>query len=300
MPNLFSWPPPKRKIKIITVVPVSILLVEQTLYEKTLLIGWLARALAMFRVDEVILFRDSESSYEDLEVMNDILNYLLIPPYIRKHVISRKDTLRYVGLLPPLNISTHPLLGDDIELLPIREGVVLDIRGFLAKVYVGLRDYVVAEIPRDFSSGIRVGSRVFIKITKKKPLRGVIVDAESLPWYIGYKVVVADNIEKIMNILRDPNVVGVLTTKSGNDTYSVVKEVIEKGVRTLILLFGNHKKDFNELIGHEYSTLFNDLVKFKINTIPFQGVRSVRTVEAIYSTLAVVNELLYMLETYKH
>jgi len=300
MPNLFSWPPPKRKIKIITVVPVSILLVEQTLYEKTLLIGWLARALAMFRVDEVILFRDSESSYEDLEVMNDILNYLLIPPYIRKHVIGRKDTLRYVGLLPPLNISTHPLLSDDIELLPIREGVILDIRGFLAKVYVGLRDYVVAEIPRDFSSGIRVGSRVFIKITKKKPLRGVIVNAESLPWYIGYKVVVADNIEKIMNILRDPNVAGILTTKSGNDAYSVVKEVIEKGVRTLILLFGNHKKDFNELIGHEYSTLFNDLVKFKINTIPFQGVRSVRTVEAIYSTLAVVNELLYMLETYKH
>ena len=300
MSNLFSWPPPKRKIKIITVVPVSILLVEQTLYEKTLLIGWLARALAMFRVDEVILFRDSESSYEDLEVMNDILNYLLIPPYIRKYVVGRKDTLRYVGLLPPLNISTHPLLSDNIELLPIREGVVLDVRGFLAKVYVGLRDYVVAEIPRDFSNGIRVGSRVLIKITKKKPLRGVIVDAERSPWYIGYKVVVADNIEKIINILRDPNVVGVLTTKSGNDTYSVVKEVIEKGVRTLILLFGNHKKDFNELIGHEYSTLFNDLVKFKINTIPFQGVRSVRTVEAIYSTLAVVNELLYMLETYKH
>jgi predicted SPOUT superfamily RNA methylase MTH1 len=300
MSNLFSWPPPKRKIKIITVVPVSILLVEQTLYEKTLLIGWLARALAMFRVDEVILFRDSESSYEDLEVMNDILNYLLIPPYIRKYVVGRKDTLRYVGLLPPLNISTHPLLSDDIELLPIREGVVLDVRGFLAKVYVGLRDYVVAEIPRDFSNGIRVGSRVLIKITKKKPLRGVIVDAESSPWYIGYKVVVADNIEKIINILRDPNVVGILTTKSGNDTYSVVKEVIGKDVRTLILLFGNHKKDFNELIGHEYSTLFNDLVKFKINTIPFQGVRSVRTVEAIYSTLAVVNELLYMLETYKH
>ncbi|MEM4034272.1 MAG: putative RNA uridine N3 methyltransferase, partial [Sulfolobales archaeon] len=202
--------------------------------------------------------------------------------------------------LPPLNISTHPLVSDDIELLPIREGVVLDVRGFLAKVYVGLRDYVVAEIPRDFSNGIRVGSRVLIKITKKKPLRGVIVDAESSPWYIGYKVVVADNVEKIINILRDPNVVGILTTKSGNDTYSVVKEVIGKDVRTLILLFGNHKKDFNELIGHEYSTLFNDLVKFKINTIPFQGVRSVRTVEAIYSTLAVVNELLYMLETYKH
>jgi len=300
MSNLFSWPPPKRKIKIITVIPVSILLVEQTLYEKTLLIGWLARALAMFRVDEVLVFRDSESSYEDLEVMTDILNYLLVPPYIRKYVVGKKDTLRYVGVLPPLNISTHPLLDDDVELLPIREGVVLDVRGLLAKVHVGLRDYVIVEIPRGFINDVRIGSRVLIRITKKKPLRGVIVDAESLPWYVGYKVVVVESIEKIINILRSPNVVGVLTTKSGDDAYGVVKEVIEGGVSTLMLLFGNHKKDFNELVGHEYSTLLDDLIKFKINTIPFQGVRSVRTVEAIYSTLAVVNELLHVLGQHKH
>ena len=60
--TLFLWPPPKRKIQLKVVIPASILSVEHTLYEKTLITGFLARALAIFRVSEIAVFKDYESS----------------------------------------------------------------------------------------------------------------------------------------------------------------------------------------------------------------------------------------------
>lgn len=297
MSKLFVWPPPKRKVGLTVVIPASILAVEQSLYEKTIILGFLARALAIFRVDEVVIFVDSECRGEDVEVIKDVMNYMLTPPYIKKKLICRKETLRYAGVLPPLNIPTHPTSDEGLGVVPIREGVVVKVRGRYVKVDVGLKEDVVAEVPKDVTDKVevRVGAKVLVKIVEKAPLKGTIVTERDVPWYLGFKVTTVYEVDNIIKMLGDPEVLGVMTSKYGDDV-SKLLSMYSKGLKTIILMFGNYRKDFNELVGSEASHILGNVVKVSINTIPYQGVRSVRTVEAVYATLALINALTYPLE----
>lgn len=297
MSKLFVWPPPKRKVGLTVVVPASILTVEQSLYEKTIILGFLARALAIFRVDELVIFVDSECRDGDVEVVKDVMNYMLTPPYIRKKLICRKETLRYAGVLPPLNIPTHPTSDEGLEVVPVREGVVINVRGRYVKVDVGLKEDVVAEVPKDIANEVkpRVGAKVLVKIVEKDPLKGIIITERNVPWYLGFKVTTIYEVDNIIKMLTGPEVLGVMTSKYG-DEVSKLLSMYSKGLKTIILMFGNYRKDFNELVGVEVSHILSNVMKVSINTIPFQGVRSVRTVEAVYATLALINALTYPLE----
>ncbi|MEM0504948.1 MAG: putative RNA uridine N3 methyltransferase [Sulfolobales archaeon] len=297
MSKLFVWPPPKRKVGLTVVVPASILAVEQSLYEKTIILGFLARALAIFRVDRVVIFVDSECKDEDVEVMRDVMNYMLTPPYIRKRLICRKETLRYAGILPPLNIPTHPTSNEGLEVVPVREGVVVKVRGRYVKVDIGLKEDVSAEVPRDIADKVkpRVGAKVLVKVVEKNPLKGIIITEDDVPWYLGFKVTTVYEVDNIIKMLADPEALVVMTTKYGDDV-SKLLSMYGEGLKTIIVLFGNYRKDFNELLGENFSRILSNVVKVSINTIPFQGVRSVRTVEAVYATLALINALTHPLE----
>ncbi len=297
MQNLFVWPPPKRRIKLTVVIPCSILAVEHSLYEKTIISGFLARALAIFRVDDVVIFVDNDCNEGDADIIADIMNYMLTPPYMRKKLVGKVRTLKYAGMLPPLNIPTHPASDEGLDLMPVREGVICGVRGRYAKVDVGLKDCVVVEIPKCKAEemGLGVGRRVLVKVVGKEPLKGVLVSEHDVPWYLGFKVSVTSRMSAIIRMLSNPKVVGVMTTKHGGSA-SKILELCGGGVEGLILLFGNYRKDFDELVeGGTLHTLRN-IVKVSVNAIPLQGVRSVRTVEAVYATLAVINELLHDVE----
>ncbi|MEM1982140.1 MAG: putative RNA uridine N3 methyltransferase [Sulfolobales archaeon] len=294
MEGLYVWPPPKRKVGISVVIPCSILAVEQSLYEKTILLGFLARALAIFRVDEILVYVDEECKDNNVNIITDVMEYLLTPPYLRKKTISKKETLRYVGVLPPLNISTHPSSDEGLDILPFREGVLLKVRGRYAKVDVGLGENLIAEIPVDLIKEVdlRVGSKVYVKVLRKKPLKGVLVTEREVPYYLGFKASIIKSIDPIIERLEDPMVLGVLTTKRGDDISKLVNE-LGNNFKDILLMFGNYRKDFDELVNSDESTTLNKLVRVRINTIPIQGVRSVRTVEALYATLALINEFIY-------
>lgn len=294
--HIFIWPPPKRRVELIIVIPCSILAVEQSLYEKTIILGFLARALAIFRVSEVLIFVDDDCREEDLNIIIDVMNYMLTPPYMRKKVISRRETLRYAGVLPPLNIPTHPSSDEGPSILPIREGIIVGVRGRYAKVDVGLRDNVVAEVPDDviWEVKLRVGSKVFVKIVEEEPLRGIVIAERDIPWYLGFKVKVIYDVNSIIKMLEEPGVLGVMTTKYGDDVSKLLS--CGKDVRRIVIFFGNYRKDFNELVSKDVSNILSSIIKVSINTIPLQGVRTVRTVEAVYATLALINELMYHTE----
>lgn len=293
MSNLHIWPPPKRRTALSVVIPCSVLTVEQSLYEKTMLLGSLARALAIFRVDEALIFVDDECRESDLEIMSDVIEYLLTPPYLRRKVIGRKETLRYAGALPPLNIPTHPASGEGFEVLPFREGVILKVRGRKAKVDVGLGESVIAEIPDGLLNevNLRVGGRVYVKIITEVPLRGVLVSESDIPYYLGFRSSMAHSAGMIIERLKAPGVLGVLTTKYGGDASRLLSE-LKDDVKEITIMFGNHRKDFNELLDEAASRDLSDVVKIRINTIPLQGVRSVRTLEALYATLALINSFI--------
>lgn len=130
----------------------------QSVDQKTILAGSLARALAVFCVDEVIIFDDyhydgiSSDNNNDTEYpspitkpdhllsgtptlskgftafsdpshfLAHILSYLETPPYLRKHIFPMHPNLRAAGLLPSLDMPHHLRAN---ELCKFREGIVV-------------------------------------------------------------------------------------------------------------------------------------------------------------------------------
>ena len=126
--------------------------------QKTLLAGIIARALAVFCVDEVVVFDDDENSPHDeyhgqrdfyespidktsnelngndscakrytaysdpSHFLAHILSYLETPPYLRKHLFPMHPNLRGAGLLPSLDMPHHLRANERCE---YREGIVV-------------------------------------------------------------------------------------------------------------------------------------------------------------------------------
>ncbi|XP_042020819.1 putative methyltransferase C9orf114 isoform X1 [Salvia splendens] len=115
-------PSPTETPTITVALPGSIINNTQSLELATRLAGQVARAAAIFRIDEVVVF-DSKNTSEDISIdiigddsgENDsgaaflmrILRYLETPQYLRKSLFPMHSSLRVVGLLPPLDAPHH-------------------------------------------------------------------------------------------------------------------------------------------------------------------------------------------------
>ncbi|PWY79458.1 DUF171-domain-containing protein [Aspergillus sclerotioniger CBS 115572] len=139
-------------------IPGSIIANAHSIEQKTLLAGIVARALAVFCVDEVIIIDDDENGapydffgHEDYynsrttrtseqvdgtvsssngctaysdpsHFLAHVLSYLETPPYLRKHLFPIHPNLRTAGLLPSLDMPHHLRVN---EWCDFREGIVV-------------------------------------------------------------------------------------------------------------------------------------------------------------------------------
>ena len=115
---------------------------------QALLAGHIARALAVFCVDEVVIFDDGQFRAKDESFSNGtndedrtqklktytgytdpnyflahILSYLECPPYLRKPLFPRHPDLQHAGMLPSLDMPHHL---KKTEWCQYREGVTKD------------------------------------------------------------------------------------------------------------------------------------------------------------------------------
>jgi methyltransferase len=106
--------------------------------QRTTIVGRIARALAVFSVDEVIIFDDSPVAQrppgeenpetytgetDPAHFMHHILTYLETPPFMRKTLFPLHPNLKSQGLLPSLDMPHHP---HKDEWLPYREGMTIE------------------------------------------------------------------------------------------------------------------------------------------------------------------------------
>eukprot|EP01138_Halocafeteria_seosinensis_P000650 gb/GECG01000666.1/.p1 GENE.gb/GECG01000666.1/~~gb/GECG01000666.1/.p1 ORF type:complete len:410 (+),score=49.29 gb/GECG01000666.1/:1-1230(+) len=118
-------------------VPGSIVANAQSQELRTYLVGQIARAAAIFQVDEIVVFDDgtqltSGSSVkpkrgggkdDSVAFMARLLQYIETPQYLRRSLFPMHPDLKFAGLLNPL-AAPHHLRQD--EWCRYREGVVLD------------------------------------------------------------------------------------------------------------------------------------------------------------------------------
>lgn len=106
--------------------------------QRTTNVGRVARALAIFSVDEVVIYDDTPveqrmanadpdaytGDTDPAHFMEHILTYLETPPFMRKLLFPLHPNLRSQGLLPSLDMPHHP---HKDEWLPYREGMTLEL-----------------------------------------------------------------------------------------------------------------------------------------------------------------------------
>ncbi len=259
--------------------------------EKTLKIGLIARAAAVFCVDEIILFPDFQgvSQRREMSQIATILSYIETPQYLKKRLFKIRPELRYAGILPPLRTPHHPLSNrvKDLVVGEYREGVVVSSKADGSLVDIGLERPILSP-----STQIPLDTRITIRITEiGEDPKAVLAKREEIQTYWGYQVTVLK--EKLGHFLNKHRFdLVIATSRHGNKIIDLMDELStrSKKSRNILLAFGAPNQGLHEIISHEQLQL-SEVTDFIINFIPSQGTETVRTEEALYSSLAILNLL---------
>jgi predicted SPOUT superfamily RNA methylase MTH1 len=263
-------------------IPSSTTMESADLRIRTLKVGLIARAAAVFMVDRIIIYRDEE--FDDSRFISRVLQYAETPQYLKKKLFPRMRELRYVGILPPLRTAHHPTSSkaSTLKVGEFRVGLVVDQVGSdnSARVDIG----VECPVPLHTTMKPKAGQRLNVRIFSLKPLAAEPVDRSEIPHYWGYRTEVVPNLEKH---LRSTDDLVVVTSKKGQiATPDLLREIVSKskGSCGLAVVFGSPARGVDAFLSNEIM----DRCRV-INTIPYQGTETVRVEEAMFSTLAQLN-----------
>ncbi len=269
-------------------IPASVIADTPHLREKTAKIGSIARAAAIFRVDEIIVYADNpkENQSRGIDLIAELLSYIETPQYLRKRVFKIKPELQYAGILPPLRTPHHPLTGKITDLLvgSYREGITISRTREGTLVDIGSEHYAIlrGEPP--------INKRVTVKITRvTERIEVQEVPRNSIPDYWGYTVTIDET--QLAKIAQSRNFdLTIATSKFATRFQDAEQSLAAKWAKAdrILLLFGSPTRGLFEIAKDEGSNL-NDLADFVLNTVPNQGTETVRTEEALLSTLAIFN-----------
>lgn len=280
---------PNRQISI--AVPASFVSDIPHLREKTVKIGSLARAAAIFCIDEIIIFPDllSVNQGRDTNLIATILSYVETPQYLRKRLFKIKPELLYAGILPPLRTPHHPL-SDKIEALKIgeyREGVASSFIKNGSLVDIGVERPIL--VP---NMKLLLGKRVTVRITElgENP-KAVLANRNEIQLYWGYRITIS-NVSFGQLVKNHAFDLVIATSKHGIPFTRVRDKLAEhwKKSRFILVAFGAPTQGLYEIVAHEHLKL-DEVAHFSVNMIPSQGTETVRTEEAVFASLAILNLL---------
>jgi hypothetical protein len=275
-------------------IPASVVSDTPHLREKTAKLGTIARASSIFGVHEIILYLDDpkQDQEADMKFCSEILRYIETPQYLRKRMFKLSPTLRFTGILPPLQAPHHnvPHTISEVNVGDVREGVVVSRSGQNMIVDAGLEETILT--PGTYRAGERVTLRL---ISVGRKLRGeletsktsISQGSETRPYW-GYKVTRTLSLGKLLQE-RD------FSLKIGTSRYgSQITEIwpsLKAGLKraeTVLVVFGSPKSGLREILQHEKLDP-RYVFDYFVNTIPNQQTATVRTEEAIPVSLSILN-----------
>jgi predicted SPOUT superfamily RNA methylase MTH1 len=134
-------------------------------------------------------------------------------------------------------------------------------------------------------------SRVTTKITgvNKGVLEISLTKREEINIYWGYGVSVS-NLTLGRLIQRGRYDLVIMTSRHGQPINKVLEEVETRWrtARSVVVAFGSPREGLRDILRRE-QTRMRDVADVVVNTIPQQGTETVRTEEAVYATLAILN-----------
>ena len=279
-------PPPRRPQHATIALPARLTLDIPHPREKTARIGQIGRALAIFRVEHVLIYMDQDTApaRKEAQLVEKILKFQETPPYLRRELFPVDPDLAYTGILPPLRTANHPDKKQP-ETGSIRDAIVVTT-GESSKVNAGFPE------PVTVNTRLKPKTIVTIRLNRVRPgLEGEIVDPASLAIYWGIQVTREQRtLGQILK--RSEHDLTISTSREGTDIREVTHPLQEKwrNSKNPIILFGSPAEGIPEILARTNYTLPSN--SFNINTIPVQGTETVRTEEAVLGTLALLNVLM--------
>lgn len=255
---------------------------SKTLREQTLKIGYIGRAATIFRVEEIMVYNDGEG---DAGLIEAILKYIEVPPYLKKMLVPFLPQLSFVSVVPPLKTPHH--VKPDIFDTRYREGVVIERDENKCLVEIGLdkKGVIYGKCPPR-------GSRITVKIIRESLTyyHVVIVERAEVDIYWGYTTCMYESLKSLLNKAKLENYLIIVATKKGMPIHRV-EENLSKEIKSkdkVLIIFGGPKLDVDEIASKEGFDIggYGD---FFINFVPKQGTVNIRTEEAIIATLAIIN-----------
>ena len=280
-------------------IPSSIVDNAQSKELRTYLIGQIARTLGIFKISEVIIFHDKlkDNSKDYINYFIKNLQYLETPQYLRKTLFPMSEDLKLSGLMNPLE-SQHHLRKD--EWSQYREGCILDrpVNGDYSWVNIGLnKDCKI-------NQKIPARTRVTVKLNelnfnpKLKYYTGTLVSM-SEPFikngtYWGYIVRVCETYNDIFNnSIYKEGYDFIIGTSDKGENYTKANFEKKKDFKHCLIIFGGISGIEGMMNDDELNQLNNKknigkMFDLYLNTCMNQGLRTIRTEEALMISLAVI------------
>lgn len=280
--------------KVSVAIPASVVSDTPHLREKTSKIGLIGRAAAIFRISEIIIYPDNPHANQerDMDLVATLLTYVETPQYLRKRLFKLKPELQYAGILPPLRTPHHPLNRrmKDLKVGEYREGATVSQMKEGTLIDIGVEEPAVLS-----NTQLPVNKRVSVKVKKIDDRFEVeLADHDRIPEYWGYLVSVER--QPFGKLVRGRRFgLTIATSKFGLPFADVADEIAERWQKaeTVLVAFGAPSQGLHEVVKREDLNL-DDIADFVINTIPMQGTETVRTEEALITSLAILNERFHL------
>nr|OQO32369.1 hypothetical protein B0A51_00428 [Rachicladosporium sp. CCFEE 5018] len=318
-PTAVFTPKKPRTHTLSIALPGSIIANAVTQEQKTALAGQIARAAAVFEVDEIVVFDDGQAPKKPAEAsgytayadpnffLYHVLSYLETPPHLRKALFPMHPDLRTAGALPSLDMPHH--LRSD-ERCAYREGAAVGTSrtsgAMMSTVDCGLPQYVTVPVE------LEQGTRVTVKLDEQSynnthgDLQGTAVSPD-LPreeggYYWGYSVRQASSLGAVFtecaydggyDISIGTSERGQLVSTLSDSTSS---EHVPASWQHLIVVFGG-VAGLEKALSADSELLQAGVTEVKdvfdrwINLVVGQGSRTIRTEEAVWIGLTGLRSL---------
>jgi predicted SPOUT superfamily RNA methylase MTH1 len=276
------------KKKLAIAIPASVISDTPHLREKTSKIGLIGRAAAIFRVDEIIVYPDNikVNQGREIDLIATLLAYMETPQYLRKRLFKLEPRLQFAGILPPLRTPHHPLnkKAQNLKMGEHREGIIVSKTEESALVDIGV-EHLALMRGKQFA----VGKRLTLKIAKLgEQIEVQTANRDEITSYWGYAVSAERSFSKLVKNGKFD--LTVATSKFGTRFADVAEKIGErwKKANSILVSFGAPTRGLFEIARDEGVNL-NDIVDFVVNTLPEQGTETVRTEEAVFASLSILN-----------
>jgi len=247
---------------------------------KTYKVGQIARAAAIFRVDDIVIYHTK--GHDDTRFISTVLRYAETPQYLRKALFPMQDALRFAGVIPPLRIPSHTVT-DESE---YREGIVTSVGSDRSVwVDVGSDSPIPLETP---GRALKKGERISVRICSRRPTKVQIVNKKDIPSYWGYEVRAKSSLH---DALTEADGLRIATSAKGRvldlNTLSEIGASAKQRDKVSVA-FGSPSKGLDVILLDEGHKL-EDHSSYVVNAVPGQGASTVRTEEAVFITLGLLN-----------